>query len=455
MSTILDILIALIAGSIALTIVVSLHEFGHYYMAKRAGIYCKEFSIGMGPIIWQTKKGETFWSIRALPIGGYVDMAGEYGEASEDDEDSDIPSDRYFTEKTVFERFLVAVAGVTMNVALGLFVYIVAGLIAGVPNYESNQIFSVNSGTPAYEAGLRDGDYITYIEGEEISTFTDISLILDNLVTDENGKNTIEITYERSGTEYTTTLNPMYIMYNLMVVSDIDEPDNLIVSSSAKIGNLDFLQVGDEIIEVSDSEGILVAVSTWNEVINLTKGLDGKSVKFTVLRDGEEEEVIYSETYDNELLTKQSIDVVSDLRIGISPDTHFSLFGGIKNGFIATKDAALLIFNTLDLLLFHSQVGVSDLGGPVAIFQMSGSFIKSGLTSFLGFIGLLSINVAVLNLIPIPALDGGRIMFLGYEAIFKKKPDPKVESIMINATFLLLLLFFVVVFFNDILRLFS
>ena len=142
-------------------------------------------------------------------------------------------------------------------------------------------------------------------------------------------------------------------------------------------------------------------------------------------------------------------------RIGISGTNKFSFFGAIGNGFVLFNDAALTIFGTLGLLFTSNLIGVSDLSGFVGIFSMTSAAASAGIISLLSFIGLLSVNLGILNLLPIPALDGGRIVFIGYEAIFKKKPNQKVENWLHTIVFFLLMALMLYVTYNDILRLFG
>ncbi len=162
------------------------------------------------------------------------------------------------------------------------------------------------------------------------------------------------------------------------------------------------------------------------------------------------------QTYGNEVLNNQRIDKIQ-VKIGISPSMHFDFFGCIGTAFVNFWDDFTLIFRTLSLLIAPTsgirQVGVQDLSSFVGIFSLVQTFVSSGFLSLLAFTAMLSVNIGVMNLLPIPALDGGRIMFLGYELVTRKKPSKKVENIINNVFFILLMILFVFVTYNDIVRL--
>ncbi|MDE7161147.1 MAG: site-2 protease family protein, partial [Anaeroplasmataceae bacterium] len=162
------------------------------------------------------------------------------------------------------------------------------------------------------------------------------------------------------------------------------------------------------------------------------------------------------QTYGNEVLENQRIDKI-EVKLGISPIMKFDFFQCIGNAFVSFWDDFTLIFRTLKLLIFPSsggirQVGVDDLSSFVGIFDLVKTFVGSGFLSLLGLMAMLSVNIGVMNLLPIPALDGGRIVFLGYELVTRKKPSKKVENIINNVFFILLMILFVYVTYNDILR---
>ena len=217
----------------------------------------------------------------------------------------------------------------------------------------------------------------------------------------------------------------------------------------------------DKVISKNNvQKGEVIDINSWSQLISIFKDADIVNVYFeyySYTKGGivSIEETAPLQTYGNEVLDNQRIEKIQ-IKAGISPTTKFDLFACIKNSFISFWSDFTLIFRTLGLLIAPSasikQVGVSDLSSFVGIFDLVKSFVGSGLLPLMAFMAMLSVNIGVMNLLPIPALDGGRVVFLGYELITKKKPSKKVENTINNVFFILLMILFVFVTYNDILR---
>ncbi len=332
-----------------LGIIVSIHEFGHFLFAKKAGIYVYEFSIGMGPRIFKfnRKNDETEYSIRLLPIGGYVQMAGEGLE-----EDEQIPEEKRMQSKTWMQRFLTVIAGIMFNFILALVLLFVVGLINGTPvnkPYISIVDEGINSNL------LNIGDRILEVNGKKV-IFTDTMLLRIQV---SNGKPLKLKLKEENGNIKEVTLNP---------------------------------------IEVNE---------------------DGKT----------------SYKYG----------------IGIGTDTKKGILPALKYAFV--KFASLITQMVLVIgYLFTGKLGLSSLSGPVGIFNVVGESAKAGFINLIYLTGFISLNVGFMNVLPIPALDGGRILFLIIEKIKGSKVDIKVENMIHTIGFALLMILMVVITFNDIIR---
>ena len=197
-----------------------------------------------------------------------------------------------------------------------------------------------------------------------------------------------------------------------------------------------------------------IRVVSWQDMSNFVKENEyGELMTFTVLRDGNEE-TITVEPHDIEILEYSGVMPVENY-IGISPEYNLNFFKSFTYSFTNTKNAAMMIFNTIGLLFSNENVGVGDLAGPVGIYSITSTALSGGIFTLLGWVGLLSVNLGVINLLPIPALDGGRLVFLGYEAITTRKPNKRIENTLHYAMYLMLLGLFVYITFNDILRLFN
>lgn len=336
----------LILGTIVLV-----HEFGHFFFAKLFGIYVYEFSIGMGPKIFskKDKKGETTYSIRAIPVGGFVQLAGEGM-----DEDKKLPKDRLLQSKPVWQRFLVMFFGAGNNFILAIIVLFFLGLIVGSPSV-STVIPSVIEGSPAQVAGIMAGDKVIAIDGDKTKTLDDLQLYL----TIAEGETTFKVL--RNNEEKEIKVTPL---------------------------------TGEEATKAGYSYGI---------------------------------------TFDSKV--------------------EKGFFNAVKYAF--TKTYALMRQLVITLKeLFTGGVGVKELSGPVGIFQAVDQTKSTGFANLFYLLALLCINVGFINLIPFPAFDGGRILFLIIEKIKGKPIKAETENLIHNIGFFILLALIIYVTFNDILRIF-
>lgn len=509
LSTVWNIIIFLFV----LGLVICIHELGHFIFAKRAGILCHEFAFGMGPRIWSKKFGETLFSIRAVPFGGFVSMAGEEIESevlkkgqkirvgfnrkneinrivikSNDPkyhdylelqiEEFDVsseagsrlylneytvnreamyvmnkdviqiaPRDRSFGNKTKKQRFLTTFGGPLMNFILAFFVFFIISLSVGVADGESTVVSEVSTDMPASSIIL-DDDEIISINGVDVSTWTgETDSVSSELAATFDS---YEIVVLRDGEEVTlASITPQLIFYGLGFTSDIDS-DDLVIGTPLYIETE--LVAGDEILSIDG-----IDMSEWEDVVTFalayTEGsTEDNPTEIVILRDGTEhtfEYVVYSE----EVMDAMGYNVFYS-RIGISGSTKFSFFGSFGGAWDQFANAGSTIFKTLGLLFTSNQVGVSDLSGFVGIFSLTSAAAAAGIISLLSWIGFLSVNLGIINLLPIPALDGGRLVFIGYEAIVGRKPNQKVENWLHTIMFFLLMGLLLFITFNDIAKLF-
>ena len=325
-----------------LGITIFVHELGHFIFAKRANIYCYEFSLGMGPRIFKfnRKNDETDYCIRLFPIGGYVSMAGEQIET-----DPDVPKDRQMFNKTWSQRFLTIVAGVMFNFIFALILLFVIVLIMGAPNTKPI-IGDVVAGSPADVSGLKEGTLIKEINGKKVNSVD--HFLLEMQV--ETGKTITLITDE--GKVVITPSNDDEYTYGFAMDS-------------------------------SRETGILAAIQ-------------------------------YSFT------------------------KFFSLIGQM----------VLIIW-----YLITGNLSLNNLSGPVGIYTLVDQSAAAGLINLVYLTALLCINVGFLNFLPIPAFDGGRLLFLIIEKIKGSPVNPKIENIIHSIGFVLLMILMVAVTYNDIIRL--
>lgn len=542
------IVLNIIAFIFAIGIIILIHEAGHFYCAKKAGILCHEFSIGMGPVLWQKRKGETMISIRAIPIGGYVAMAdstveqilinegetiginledgsvkelvldqnldadfrgvvkhiellGVHGEGLEvtleiDGEDKTYPIlrdaflvsspndrmqitpyDRSFDSKKISQRFITISAGVIMNFVLSIVLYLIISFVTGVPA-NTNIVGSVGEAYPSAKF-LSSGDIIKEVNGKEVTDWNSLGVIMEDVA--KEGKTTITLKYIHDGVLKEENNCGVYLVLNSFGLSNMQIDENASsYDKGAQVGNLGLKYgTGKDNATPSDDETVLkngdyitairihgnsewTVINDWSDLIsNLNAYTDVISIDYKFYSQDKKKEIdsqtpIYS--YSDALLSGQDI-IKLKAYIGISPEYHFDFWGCTKAGFKQFGESSLVIFSTLKELIAPSanirEVGLSDLSGVVGIFNLVSRTLSSGFLAYLSLIALLSVNIGIMNFLPIPALDGGRAVFLIYEAITHKKPNKKFETLLNNIVFILLLILFVFVTYNDILRLFK
>ena len=430
LSKLLNILVAIIIFSV----IVGFHELGHFLLAKKNGIEVTEFSLGMGPRLLSTVKGNTRYSLKLFPIGGSCMMVGEDGE-------EDGPGS--FGHASVWGRISVVAAGPIFNFILA---FVFALVITSVMGYDPPKVLSVEENSPAEEAGLQVGDIITSFQGKHISIGRDISLYesLYGMQQDQ-----IKMTVKRDGKKidlnFKAASEKKYMLGFSYVPDGEPEITEVFVDGAMmKAGVL----AGDVITAVDGTK-----VSTGEELQTYLgeHPLGENAVTITVSRDGKEKEFTVQPT----VRTQVSTGFVYNL---YREKTNF--FGVLKYSAVEVR---YWISSTIDSLglLIKGTFRVNDLSGPVGIVDAIGSSVEEAksegtvvmwMQMFYWAI-LLSANLGVMNLLPLPALDGGRLVFLLIEAVTKKKVNPNIEGMIHFAGFVLLMALMVFVFMNDIKRL--
>ena len=332
-----------------LGITVFIHEFGHFIFAKKAGIYCYEFSLGMGPRLFKfnRKNDETEYSLRLLPIGGYVSMAGESVE-----EDEKIPKNKRLQAKTWWQKFSTILAGIFFNFVLAIVLFFIIALIYGAQT-NVPYIGEIAKGSNSEIAGLQVGDKIVKMNGK-------------------------------------------------------------------KTPNLDMVSIE-------------LAV------------LDNEALELEVLRNGETKKITIEPAKDNESYT-YGFGITTNIEKGIIPSIRYAF----------SKFASLItqMFLVIKYLII-GKLKLGALSGPVGIYSIVGEASKAGFINLVYLLGMICVNVGFINLLPLPAFDGGRILFLIIEKIKGKPVSPKVENTIHSIGFALLMILMVLITYNDIIRLFK
>lgn len=426
----MKILIALLVFSV----IVLFHELGHFLLAKRNGIAVTEFSLGMGPRLLSTEKGGTRYSLKLFPIGGSCMMVGE-------DEDDD--SEGSFNNASVWARISVVAAGPIFNFILA---FVFAMIITSVVGYDPARVLQVTEGSPAAQAGLKEGDIIKEFQGRHISIGRDLDsyMTLHGLKDEE-----ISLTYERDGKkhdiQFQANSESRYMLGFTYLSEGIPEITQVMLNSAmTKAG----VMPGDIIREIN---GTAVADSQEIQAYLQEHPPDGTEITLGIERDGKVETI--------SAIPQMTKHVDSGFIYNIYREkTNF--LGVMKYSAVEVRYWVSTTVESL-MMLIKGQFSVNDLSGPVGIIDVIGDSYEEAKSEgammvwmqMLYWAILLSANLGVMNLLPIPALDGGRLVFLLIESVRKKRLNPNVEGMIHFAGFVLLMMLMVFVMFNDFRRL--
>ena len=350
---------SIVSAIIVLGILVFVHELGHFLLSKGLGVGVLTFSLGFGPKLIGRKIGETQYQIAAVPLGGFVKLIGENPEEEVKEEDRA----RSFSGQPIWKRLLIITAGPFFNFLLAVVLFFTVNLF-GLPYFPA-KVGGVTSGLPADKAGLKKGDVVLSIDGEEISKWDDLSRII-------RGSKGKEIT--------------------LKVRRDSEVIDLKVTAQSSNTKNIFGEEVSIFMIGIVPSDEVLVEKVSLDVALGSALGQTWNGIRLT-------------------------------------------LIGVVK--------------------LIQRVVPAKTIGGPILIAQLAGEQARRGLLSLALFMAILSINLGVINLFPIPVLDGGHFLFLGLEAILRKPVSIKKMEIAQQIGLILIILLMLFAFYNDLLRLFS
>lgn len=330
-------LTTILYAALMFCVLIFIHELGHFAAAKSFHIKVNKFALGMGPVLLKKQKGDTEYSLRLFPIGGFCAMEGE-------DEDSE--DDRAFNKKNAWQKSIVVCAGSLMNLLLAVVLMIIVMFYIGSA---TTTIDEVMKDSPAFTAGLQNGDKITAINGN--------------------------------------------------------------------------------------------SVDSWNEVTTILSSTKQKTISVTITRDGEKKEIVTGFTKDE---TGRKI-------IGIMPELKRNPVYAVRDGISGTYHMGAMMLGLIKQL-FTGQVSVKELSGPVGIVYMTGVTVKAGFVNFVYFMALLSLNLAIVNMLPLPALDGGRLLFIIIRKITGKAITDDLEGKIHFIGIMLLFALMIYVTWNDIVR---
>ena len=433
-----------ILGLLALSFLVTIHELGHFIVAKWNKVRVNTFSVGFGKKLFRFKKGETEYCISAIPFGGYVAMAGENPDSIEEGK---LPSQDDFLGKSVGARAAIAFAGPFVNIVFA-FVLLIFLYMVGVqePDNKSLIIGFVAKNSSAEIAGIQPGDTITAINGKETQGWEDfreqigVSLGADVMLEVHRGGEPLAIKVvpqELVIPAVDSTSDPIK-----MGIGDIGiYPRNRVIvrlppkegSAAEKAGILR----GDTIFEINGEH-----ISRYEEVVRIIDGSKGEPVNITVIRNGDtltnSLTPVYNEEYKRYMVGIQ-------MGYVLFRETKIVRRGPVE---AFTKTCATSWKMTTSIFryfkrMFQGQVKVDAFSGPVSIVAVMGNVWMSGFQDFLMLLALISINLGVMNLLPLAITDGGLLMFLGIEKLRGKPLSTKTQSIIQNVAAAFFISFFV------------
>lgn len=440
----MDIVVNMLSFMALFMVLVGVHEWGHYYAAKRSGVLIKQFSIGFGPVILsRTDRDGVRWSFSLIPLGGFVEMLEE--SSREDGEKG-----KSFSQTTYMQKVAILLSGPVMNLVLGFFLFLV---LNSFTSSALGSFVTVKEGSPAFQAGISGTARINSINGKDVVTFNQI---FSNLVT-VNGDQFIDVTFTPKGekNQKSAKIDISNVTFSARTPDHLDKigfkmpeikPANVIgkiqEGSAAQKANL---KIGDSIVRIGDQK-----IKEWDDLNSAIKNIysDGSwatGIKILVSNGNNQREVVLN------LDSK-------DKKIGIYPfydaesyivDFDSTISDVFTRAYKQTVDSATMIFRTVSKLV-SGDISLKSMSSPIGIAKATGESVRIGLVQSLFISAIISVNLFVFNLLPIPALDGGRVLICSIEAA-TGRPLPKYimsAAVIVSLTLILSLTMYGV--YNDL-----
>lgn len=438
----------ILAAIVVLGILIFVHELGHFLVAKRSGVGVLKFSLGFGPKLVGVKRGETEYLLSAFPLGGYVKMIGE------DPADASVEAAdpaRSFSQKSVATRARIILAGPVANLFLPVVIFWGVFATVGQP-YFLPIVGAPDPGSPAAQAGLLPGDRVQALNGERIERWTDVEAAVQ-----ASAGTPLNFTVMRDGRAFDVRLTPRAVVTPDIFGQETQAWDvGLHPLLSTRIGQVLLghvaeqagLRSGDRIVALNGTP-----IVEWEQLAKTIHESPGKPVRLTVERDGRRFDVLVTPRSTKQQ-TASGEEEIGLIGIGPAVESHYqrlnpvtALVAGAKK----TAELSVLIVQGF-VKLIEAKISPKTIGGPILIGQMAGEVVQRGPVEFLSFTALLSINLAILNLLPIPVLDGGHLLFSLIEWLRGKPVSLRKREIAQQVGMVLLVGLMIFAFYNDITR---
>lgn len=448
-TSVLTTIALILIGVLLFELIIFIHEFGHFITAKKSGIKVNEFSLGMGPKIFSFGKGETKYSLRIFPIGGFCAMEGE---------DEESPEPRAFNNAKVWKRMIIIIAGAVMNIILGFVLMFV--VVVQQDSYSSTEVQSFPATSFSSCTGLQSGDVIKEINGYGISTSMDFNYPISTAELKTVDGSTLEIYKEDCGNN----------LYNMAVSLVQDKNNKLGDEQVSKVNEL-LSKSTNEIVKAKSKEDAYSVYENYYKEINNACGIKNYKVEKIVEKETRKRytaDILVERNGEEKLLknvqfftytTKDNSDPQVSIDFYVKPIEK--TFGSvISQTFKQTISTCKMIYASLGGLL-TGKFGLKDMSGPIGIASAVTTVASESLTS--GFMSavnsiiyvmmIITVNLGLFNMLPFPALDGARFVFLIIEAIRGKSVPRKVEAIVNGIGMGLLILLMILITANDIFKL--
>jgi len=425
---------------LVLGIVVAVHEYGHYIVAKWCGVHSDVFSLGFGPELfgWDDSKG-TRWKVCLIPLGGYVKFRGDADAASarEDDaamvEMTEAERAASFPRAALWKRASIVVAGPLFNFVLAILVYAGVAMVSGLPSSEPviGQVIEESEGA---RAGFVEGDRILSVDGAPVTTFRDFGTALTS-----DSSTTREVAVERDGGQVIVPF-----AYTLPVtISSVS-------GAAAEAG----VEAGDTILTIDDAP-----IRVFEDLRQAVLASEGSSLDIAVERDGET--LNYAVTPRESTYTDENGEAATRWLVGVSGGASIGLLSGLDR---AGPGAALahgaestwgIISGSLSFIadIFRGRGDSADLGGPIRIAEVSGDAADDGFASLMRLTAIISASIGLINLFPIPVLDGGHLLFYAIEAVRGRPLSERMQEIGLTIGLAMVVMLMVYATYNDVMRL--
>lgn len=448
-TSVLTTIALILIGVLLFELIIFIHEFGHFITAKKSGIKVNEFSLGMGPKIFSFGKGETKYSLRIFPIGGFCAMEGE---------DEESPEPRAFNNAKVWKRMIVVIAGAVMNIILGFVLMFV--VVVQQDSYSSTEVQSFPATSFSSCTGLQSGDVIKEINGYGISTSMDFNYPISTAELKTVDGSTLEIYKEDCGNN----------LYNMAVSLVQDKNNKLSDEQVSKVNEL-LSKSTNEIVKAKSKEDAFSVYENYYKKINDACCIKDYKVEKIVEKETRKRytaDILVERNGEEKLLknvqfftytTKDNSDPQVSIDFYVKPIEK--TFGSVlSQTFKQTISTCKMIYASLGGLL-TGKFGLKDMSGPIgiasAVTTVASESLSSGFMSAVNSIiyvmMIITVNLGLFNMLPFPALDGGRFVFLIIEAIRGKSVPRKVEAIVNGIGMGLLILLMILITANDIFKL--